>query len=104
MTKQLANTKRRRSGETAGLLQKDQAYLSIKKFLFNEDDSHEFDAEPNNMYAAVSAYASWGLFIAGDNNYRDGYQSPPVNWGINTERKRAFFEYLDEITSSATRR
>ena len=29
-----------------------------------------------------------------------GYQSPPVNWGLNTEQKRAFFELLGEVTGS----
>jgi hypothetical protein len=28
----------------------------------------------------------------------DGYQSPPVNWGLSSPRKRAFFSYLSEIT------
>ena len=29
--------------------------------------------------------------------YRDGYQSPPIDWGINTDRKRAFFARVREI-------
>jgi len=28
----------------------------------------------------------------------EGYQSPPVNWGISSERKRGFFRLLAEIT------
>jgi hypothetical protein len=48
--------------------------------------------------AAVSEYASWGYFDPGKNNYRDGYQSPPVDWRINTERKQAFFGLLSEMT------
>ena len=28
------------------------------------------------------------------------YQCPPVNWGINTERKRGFFKFLKEVTGS----
>ena len=66
--------------------------------LFNEDDHFDFDQSRYNMLAAVSEYASWGYFDPGENNYRDGYQSPPVNWGINTERKRAFFQKLREVT------
>ena len=31
-------------------------------------------------------------------DYSDGYQCPPVNWGINTDRKREFFNTLKEIT------
>ena len=66
--------------------------------LFNEDDHYDFDKPLNNMTAAVQSYASWGLLDIGENNYRDGYQSPPVNWGINTERKRQFFGAVKEIT------
>jgi len=68
--------------------------------LFNEDDHFDFDHPMNNMLAAVSAYASWGYFDPGESNYTDGYQCPPVNWGINTDRKRAFFSFLKELTRS----
>ena len=34
------------------------------------------------------------------NDYRDGYQSPPVHWGLNTHRKRAFFALLKQVTGS----
>lgn len=66
--------------------------------LFNEDDHFGFHKSWNNFIAAVSRYASWGFFDPGENNYRDGYQSPPVNWGLNTARKRAFFELVKEMT------
>ncbi|HPD30480.1 MAG TPA: hypothetical protein PLL20_10830 [Phycisphaerae bacterium] len=66
--------------------------------LFNEDDHFDFDKPVNNFVAAVAEYCSWGFFDPGRGNYRDGYQCPPVNWGINTDRKRAFFEKLSEIT------
>jgi len=66
--------------------------------LFNEDDHFDFDKPSNNMIAAISEYASWGYFDPGKSNYHDGYQCPPVNWGINTERKKAFFGLLKEIT------
>jgi hypothetical protein len=68
--------------------------------LFNEDDHFDFDKPENNMLAAVGAYASWGYFDPGKNNYADGYQCPPVNWGINTERKKAFFTLLREVTGA----
>jgi hypothetical protein len=70
--------------------------------LFNEDDHFDFDRPMNNMLAAIAAYASWGYFDPGTNNYRDGYQSPPVRWDINTDRKRAFFERVGEVTGSGT--
>lgn len=68
--------------------------------LFNEDDHFDFDKPQNNMLSALSTYASWGYFDPGESNYRDGYQSPPVNWGINTARKRAFFSLLKEVTGA----
>ncbi len=68
--------------------------------LFNEDDHFAFDQPENNFIAAVSEHASWGYFDPGKNNYQDGYQSPPVNWGLNTERKKAFFRLLGEMTGA----
>jgi hypothetical protein len=68
--------------------------------LFNEDDHFDFDKPVNNMLKAISAYASWGYFDPGASDYRDGYQCPPVNWGINTDRKRAFFNLLKEATGA----
>jgi hypothetical protein len=68
--------------------------------LFNEDDHFEFDRPANNMLAAIGAYASWGYFDPGKSDYSDGYQCPPVQWGINTERKKAFFGLLKEVTGS----
>jgi hypothetical protein len=73
---------------------------SPKPILFNEDDHFEFDKPKNNFIAALGEYASWGYFDPGKNNYVDGYQSPPVRWDINTERKRAFFRLLAEITGA----
>ena len=67
--------------------------------LFNEDDHYDFDRPVNNMLAALNSCASWGFFDQGRNNYIDGYQSPPVNWGINTRRKKAFFDLLHRITA-----
>ncbi len=66
--------------------------------LFNEDDHFDFDQPLNNMIAALGKYASWGYFDPGKSDYADGYQCPPVNWGINSERKKAFFQLLKEVT------
>lgn len=62
-----------------------------KPIVFNEDDHFDFEHPANNMTSAVAAYASWGYFDPGVNDYADGYQCPPVRWGINTARKQAFF-------------
>ncbi len=69
-----------------------------KPILFNEDDHFDFDQPRNNLLAAVGEYCSWGYFDPGKNNYQDGYQSPPVNWGLNTPRKQEFFAKIKEIT------
>jgi hypothetical protein len=74
--------------------------------LFNEDDHFEFDAAWNNCVAALSRHTSWGYFDPGEGvsgasahgDYLNGYQLVPVNWGINTERKRQFFDLVDRIT------
>ncbi len=66
--------------------------------LFNEDDHYDFEEAGNNMTAATSEYCSWGFLDLGQNDYRHGYQSPPVNWGINTERKWTFFLTVKAIT------
>jgi len=71
-----------------------------KPIVFNEDDHFDFDKPMNNFVAAVSERASWGYFDfrMKDEKFDDGYQSVPVNWGINSERKRGFFNLLGEIT------
>ncbi len=72
-----------------------------KPILFNEDDHYDFDKPRNNFTVAVSAYASWGLYDQGTNNYHDGFQSPPVDWKISTPRKIDFFHLVREITGAA---
>lgn len=68
--------------------------------LFNEDDHYDFDRPANNFTAAVGEYASWGYFdyrMAGE-GFAEGYQSVPVDWGINSGRKKGFFKLLSAIT------
>jgi hypothetical protein len=68
--------------------------------VFNEDDHFDFDKPQNNFVAAVRAGASWGYFDyrMKDEGFAEGYQSVPVDWGINSERKKGFFTKLREIT------
>jgi hypothetical protein len=75
--------------------------------MINEDDHFDFEKPyaagsplPNNFVAAVSRYVSWGYFDPGASNYSDGYQCPPVNWGINTDRKKGFFGLAKEMTGA----
>ena len=68
--------------------------------LINEDDHFRFGDADNHMMAALGLYVSWGYFDPGKSDYADGYQCPPVNWGINTERKKQFFQKLKEVTGA----
>jgi hypothetical protein len=63
-----------------------------KPIVFNEDS-------PNieNLISAFKEGASWGYYDQGRNNYRDGFQSPPTNWFINTPKKRNFFKKISEF-------
>ena len=65
-----------------------------KPILFNEDDHYNFDREENNFTSAIKSYASWGFFDFRQNgeSFENGYQSVPVDWGINSERKRRVFQ------------
>ncbi len=82
---------------------------SPKPILFTEDDHFDFNEPENNFRSALSAYASWGYFDPGDaaggsatfGDYCNGYQNIPVNWSLNTDRKRGFFNLLSEITGEA---
>jgi len=78
-----------------------EGYRSMP-ILFNEDDHFNFNEKKNNFKAAVSEYASWGYFDyrMKDESFKDGYQSVPVDWGINSERKNGFFNLLKEITGT----
>ncbi len=71
--------------------------------VFNEDDHEAFDQPANNFTTAIAAHASWGWFDyrRKGEGFNDGYQSPPVNWGIASERKHAFFKLLADITGTA---
>jgi hypothetical protein len=78
-----------------------QAYRTMP-IVFNEDDHFDFQREENNMVNAIRSYASWGYFdyrMDGE-SFEDGFQSVPVDWTINSERKKAFFNKLKEITGT----
>ena len=66
-----------------------------RPLLINEDGVSAF-----NLHAAVEERAGWGYYDQGWNNYRDGFQSPPTNWSINTPIKWLFFEQVASLTGS----
>lgn len=88
-----------RIAEMVKLTRKVDGYR-VMPILFNEDDHFNFEQPVNNMMAAIGEYASWGYFDPGKSDYSDGYQCPPVNWGINTPRKKAFFTLAKQVTGS----
>ncbi len=93
-------------------LKEDEAFGKRPRPVVVNEDSPSVE----NMEAAVSEGSSWGYYDQGyGSDYEDrvdwtghgrereyeslsGFQTLPVNWGINTPRKRAFFERLREIT------
>lgn len=84
-----------------------------RPIVINEDSIHL-----ENLETAVDEYASWGYFSQGyGSDYNgthkwnerpredrcealSGFQTVPVNWSINTERKREFFDRVNKITTS----
>jgi hypothetical protein len=73
--------------------------------LFNEDDHFDFDKQENNFLAAVREGAGWGYFdyrMKGE-SFKEGYQSVPVDWGINSARKKGFFDLLEKLTGATDR-
>ena len=80
--------------------------------VFNEDDHFDFDQPLNNCRAATAEHASWGYFDPGPaagggafhSDYIEGFQNVPVNWRLNTERKRSFFALVEEISGGKAAR
>jgi hypothetical protein len=68
--------------------------------VINEDDHFDFDKAFNHLIAATQEHASWGYFDYRMKNeqFEDGYQSVPVDWRINSERKKGFFGLLKKMT------
>jgi hypothetical protein len=77
--------------------------------VFNEDDHFDFDEPRNNFAAALEGHAGWGYFDPGPGagggaaygNYGEGFQNPPIDWRLNTDRKKAFFAMLRAVTGEA---
>lgn len=71
-----------------------------KPIIINEDDHYNFTQPANNLVTAVGEYVSWGFFDyrREGEGFDHGYQSVPVDWGINSSRKQEFFTKIREIT------
>jgi hypothetical protein len=81
--------------------------VNAKPIINNEDDrpwrdKHQgFGEEGNNLIVSIENGVSWGYF-----DYREkgesieqGFQNPPVDWSINSGRKKQFFQLLKKVTS-----
>jgi hypothetical protein len=70
--------------------------------MINEDDHFDFDGQDNNFLAALGEYVSWGYFDYRMNReqFEDGFQSLPVDWTINSPRKKGFFNLLKTISGA----
>ena len=88
-----------RIAEMVSAVRKTPGYTT-KPIVFNEDDHYDFDKAWNNFTAAASAHASWGFFDfrRTDEGFSEGYQSVPVNWGISSPRKKAFFDLVADMS------
>jgi hypothetical protein len=97
-----------------GVLANPEMQRDPKPLIINEDSP----GLPN-LEVAWRRYVSWGYYDQGNNGEEtlhplwvesgpkpreekyeelNGFQTPPVNWGINTPEKKAFFDRVAEIT------
>ncbi len=73
----------------------------IMPIVINEDDNYNFGTDTCHFEIALKNHISWGYFDyrrPGVTDLKEGYQSVPVDWGINSENKKAFFNQVKEIT------
>ena len=72
----------------------------VMPLVVNEDDHFDFDQEKNNFVAAIEKYVSWGYFDyrKEGEDFSVGFQTVPVDWKISSDRKKAFFNKVKEIT------
>ena len=76
--------------------------VAINKGISDDMVRSSINTSKANMVAAIRSYASWGYFdyrMKGE-GFEQGYQSVPVDWGINSERKIGFFKKVKEITGA----
>ena len=69
--------------------------------VINEDDNYAFESDTSHFEIAIKNHISWGFFDyrrKGVSDLREGFQSVPVDWSINSENKKAFFNKVKEIT------
>jgi len=72
----------------------------LKPILVTADEHADFSQPDSNLLAAVTEYAGWGFadWRREGESYRQGFQSLPVDWRLNSLRKYAFFRFLATLT------
>ncbi len=80
--------------EMVTIIRKNPVYKG-QPVVFNEGAYFDFYKPYNNFIAATKVHASWGYldYRMKDEKFEDGCQSIPVDWTINSERKKAFLNY-----------
>ncbi len=105
-------TPERLRAKLSRLKESDEYRRRARPIVVNEDG-----VDVSNLEAALAEGCSWGFYCQGYGSaYKDrscdwtvrareksceelsGFQTVPVNWGINTPFKRAFFDGVKEIT------
>lgn len=79
----------------------------LKPIVNNEDDrpwrdKHQgFGEQGNNMIVSIENGVSWGYFDFREKGEPlvEGFQNPPVDWQIQSERKKRFFQLLRKVTA-----
>ncbi len=69
--------------------------------VINEDDNYGFVGDTCHFEIAIKNHISWGYFDyrrKGVSDTKEGFQSVPVDWRINSENKKAFFNKVKELT------
>ncbi len=81
-------------------IQNTRSVSQNKPIIINEDDHFDFYKDDYNFLASVEGYVSWGFFDyrKQGESYQEGFQSVPIDWGINSNRKTNFFNKVKQIT------
>lgn len=87
------------------IITRESSYFRGQPILFNEDDHFDFENSSNNTVSALTERTGWGFFDPGPgaggypaySDYVFGYQNIPINWTINTPRKKSFFQFLSKL-------
>jgi hypothetical protein len=77
-----------------------------KPIVNNEDDRpwrdkrQGFGEQGNNMILSIENGVSWGYFDFRQKGeaFEQGFQNPPLDWNIGSERKKQFFGLLRKVT------